>query len=135
MTITVETTIAATAQKVWACFTQPEHIMKWNFAIDTWHCPQANNTLIPGGAFSYTMAAKDGSFSFDLTGTFDEVKPNSELNYTLSDGRKVQVHFAETNGQTLVTQTFEPESMNSHELQQQGWQAILNNFKGYVERA
>lgn len=32
-----------------------------------------------------------------------------------------------------VIESFDPETENSEELQQQGWQAILNNFKKYVE--
>jgi hypothetical protein len=34
---------------------------------------------------------------------------------------------------TEVVETFEAESENSVELQQGGWQAILDNFKKYVE--
>jgi hypothetical protein len=30
---------------------------------------------------------------------------------------------------------FDPESENPVELQQQGWQAILHNFKTYVEQS
>ena len=34
---------------------------------------------------------------------------------------------------TKVVETFEAENENSVELQQGGWQAILDNFKKYVE--
>jgi len=34
---------------------------------------------------------------------------------------------------TLVTEQFEPENQNPEEMQQMGWQMILNNFKEYTE--
>jgi hypothetical protein len=39
----------------------------------------------------------------------------------------------EAAGQTEVTVTFDPETENSIELQRNGWQAILDNFKKYAE--
>ena len=35
---------------------------------------------------------------------------------------------------TIVTEKFEVEENNELEMQQAGWQAILNNFKEYCER-
>lgn len=131
--LTVTTAVNASAEKTWGHFTQPEHIMQWNNASDDWHCPAASSDLRPGGNFSYTMAAKDGSFSFDFGGVFDEVKPFQKLTYTIADGRKVEVTFLEENGSCTVTEKFEAESMNSYDLQIGGWQAILNNFKKQVE--
>lgn len=32
-----------------------------------------------------------------------------------------------------MAERFEPESVNSPELQRQGWQAILDNYKRHVE--
>jgi len=128
--IRVNVTIAASATQIWDCFTQAEHVVHWNFASEDWHCPHASNDLTEGGSFAYTMAAKDGSFSFVLKGTFDRIAPPFELDYHLEDGRTVQVRISE-NGE--VVQEFEPEHENSEELQQQGWQSILNAFKKYVE--
>ena len=34
---------------------------------------------------------------------------------------------------TKVVETFDTETENSIELQEVGWQAILDNFKGYVK--
>jgi hypothetical protein len=36
-------------------------------------------------------------------------------------------------GQVMVIESFEAETENTEELQQMGWQAILNNFKKYTE--
>jgi uncharacterized protein YndB with AHSA1/START domain len=131
--IRVETTVNREVNQVWQAFTQPEHIMNWNFASGDWHCPAAQSDFVVGGNFTYTMAAKDGSFSFDLPGTFDEIVEHTRIAYHLGDGRKVNVQFEEKDGKTSIVEEFEPESMNPHEMQQAGWQAILNNFKAYVE--
>jgi uncharacterized protein YndB with AHSA1/START domain len=126
--LTVSVHIAEPAATAWQVFTTPQHIMQWNFAADTWHCPAATNTLEVGGPFSYTMAAKDGSFAFDLQGVFTKVEPPTCLHYSLADGRKVTVDFTEEAGGTTVTQSFEPENQNPLEMQQAGWQAILQEF-------
>lgn len=131
--ITVTTSIRADVRKVWDCWTKPEHIVKWNFASDDWHCPKATNDLKASGSFSYTMASRDGKMSFDLDGVYSEVKPLSRLAYALGDGRKVTVIFEEREGQTTVTETFEPEIIHAPDMQRAGWQAILENFRNHVE--
>jgi uncharacterized protein YndB with AHSA1/START domain len=132
-TITVEAIIAADISKVWQYWTNPEHITNWNFASDDWHCPKAANNLQVGGKFVSTMAAKDGSMSFDFEGVFDEIIENKIIAYTLLDGRKVLINFVPTEQGVKVVESFEPENTHSLELQKTGWQAILNNFKAYTE--
>ena len=51
--ITVQTTISADKAKAWECWTQPEHIVNWNFASDDWCCPNAVNPLEAGEKFSW----------------------------------------------------------------------------------
>ena len=131
--ITIKTTVNSDINKVWNTWTQPKHIKKWNNASPDWHTPKAENDLKKGGRFSSRMEAKDGSFGFDFGGTYDEVVPNQKIKYTIDDGRKVEVTFEQQNDGVLVTEIFEPESQNSTDMQQQGWQAILDNFKTYVE--
>lgn len=132
--ITIETTINAPIEKVWACWTKPEHITKWNNASDDWHSPQAENDLRVGGKFITRMEAKDGSAGFDFGGTYDEVKEYELIAYTMDDNRKVKITFSQHNDEEVkVVETFDPESENSMEMQRNGWQAILNNFKKYVE--
>ncbi|MBL7774669.1 MAG: SRPBCC family protein [Saprospiraceae bacterium] len=131
--ITVEATVNASVQKVWDAWTGSEHIVKWNQASDDWHCPQAKNDLQPGGRFTFTMAAKDGSFSFDFSGTYDSVDRHRTIAYTMDDGRKAQVLFEEKGGKTHICETFDAENMHAEEMQRAGWQAILDNFKKYVE--
>lgn len=131
--ITIKASVAAERESTWKRYTEPEHITKWNFASDDWHCPSASNDLRAGGVYTARMEAKDGSFGFDFGATYDEVIPNEKLAYTIGDGRKVTVQFTEDGNETVVTITFEAENQNSVELQRNGWQAILNNFKKYTE--
>ena len=131
--IQVQVSVDATDQKVWDYFTQPEHITQWNFASPEWCCPSAENDLRIGGAFSYRMEARDGSIGFDFKGVYHEVNPLLRIKYTLEDGREVSVDLERKDGALELTEAFEPENENTHELQQAGWQAILNNFKSYVE--
>jgi len=80
------------------------------------------------------MAAKDGSFSFDFTGTYINIEEKKSIEYVMDDGRKCTVFFVDENCGTIkISETFDPETENSLELQQQGRQAILDNFKKYVE--
>lgn len=131
--ITVETTVHAPIEKVWAFWTEPEHIMQWNSAQDDWHTPRATNDLREGGKFLSRMEAKDGSAGFDFEGTYTKVIEHRQIDYTMSDGRKVSTTFDSHDGHTHITETFDAESENSPEVQRQGWQSILDNFKNYTE--
>lgn len=131
--ITVQATVNAPVKKVWESWSEPKHITKWCQASDDWHAPKAENDLRTGGKFVTTMAARDGSVSFDFGGVYSNVKPNSLIEYVMEDGRKVKITFEALGDKTKVTETFDPESENSIELQRDGWQAILNNFKKYTE--
>lgn len=131
--LTVSNTVNAPVEKVWRLWTGAEHIRQWNNASDDWHTPKAENDLRTGGNFVFTMAAKDGSFSFDFGGTYDEVIENQKIAYTIGDGRKVEVIFRGENGQTQVIETFDAENVHSLDMQRAGWQAILDNFKKYAE--
>ena len=131
--ITITTTIQAPIHKVWAAFTQPEHITEWNFADTSWECSEAINNFTVGEKFVFTMAAKDGSSSFDFSGTYTQIIPHETISYTLDDNREVTTNFEDMEGQVVVTQTFQPEDSNPIEMQKSGWQSILDNFKDYLE--
>ena len=133
MKITVEKSVAAPLEKVWSAYTTPADIKQWNAASDDWHTTSAEVDLKVGGSFKSRMEAKDGSFGFDFGGTYNEVTPNQTIAYTMDDDRKVKVSFVENGDQTKVVETFEAENQNPVEMQKNGWQAILNNFKKYVE--
>lgn len=131
--ITVETIVNAPVEKVWQYFTAPEHITKWCQASDDWHAPYAENDVRNGGKFKTTMAAKDGSFSFDFGGIYTKVQEHKTIAYTLGDDRKVHITFSSNGNETKVTETFDPEGQNPVEMQRAGWQAILDNFRKYTE--
>ncbi|ELR73446.1 hypothetical protein C900_04298 [Fulvivirga imtechensis AK7] len=131
--ITVETTIKAPVEKVWKYWTEPKHIINWCFASDDWHAPQAENDLKEKGRFSTTMAAKDGSMSFDFAGVYTQVKQHEVIKYTMDDDRKVDIQFSTNGNETKVMETFEAENTHPIEMQRGGWQAILDNFRQYVE--
>jgi len=131
--ITVQTTVLAPVDTVWQCWTMPEHITKWTYALDTWHAPYAENNLTVGGKFLTRMEAKDGSMGFEFWGIYDVIEPYRFISYTLGDERKVFITFDAKESGTIITESFEAESENSPEQQKAGWQAIMDNFKHYVE--
>ena len=134
MDITVETIIAAPIAKVWTLYNTPEHIKNWNAASDDWHTTASTVDLREGGQFSSRMEAKDGSMGFDFAGTFTKVVEHERIEYSFGD-RKATIQFTNTAAGVQLSITFEAETTYSLEQQQQGWQAILNSFKRYVEAA
>ncbi len=133
-TITVSVNINTTLEQAWQTWTQPEQITKWNFASDDWECPEASNNPVTGGTFSYRMAAKDGSEGFNFTGMYSQVIPLELIEFNIGD-RTVGVKFEViSSNETKIIETFEIEDVNSEELQRQGWQAILENYKRQAER-
>ncbi|MFD2672703.1 SRPBCC family protein [Marinicrinis sediminis] len=131
--VTIQAVIQAPVEKVWTYWTEPEHITKWNQASETWYSPKSENDLRVGGKFVTRMEAKDGSVGFDFSGIYDVVKQHEEISYTLEDGRKVDITFTIQGDETKVVEIFDADSSHSIEMQQVGWQAILDNFKRYTE--
>ena len=131
--ITIDATVSANTKKVWDYWNKPEHITKWNFAADDWHCPRAENDLRVEGKLKSRMEAKDGSFGFDFEATYNEVIDQKKVTYTIADGRKATINFESLGGKTTITIVFDAENENPVEMQKRGWQAILDNFKKYVE--
>jgi uncharacterized protein YndB with AHSA1/START domain len=130
--ITLTAIINAPVSKVWDYYTQPSHITKWNFADPSWHCPSATNDMKVGGTYLARMEAKDGSFGFDFEAIYSEINEGNNFTYVFG-GRTATVSFEDDRNQTNITVSFDPEDQNPIELQRQGWQAILNNFKAYTE--
>ena len=131
--ITIQTTVKADIENIWNRWIEPKHIQQWNSPSIDWHTPKANNDLREGGRFTFRMEAKDGSMGFDFGGTYTNVEPQKHIAYTLDDDRKVTVDFEVKKEGVLLVETFEPENQNPIAMQRDGWQAILNNFKKYVE--
>ena len=132
--ITIGTTVNADINKIWKYWNDPEHVVKWNAASVDWHTPHAENDLSVGSGFRYTMAARDGSFSFDFVGNYTMIVPNETIVYEIADGRKVRIDFSSESDKVTIVETFEAETQNPIEMQRDGWQSILDNFKTYVEQ-
>ena len=132
--INVETLVPLQVEKVWHLWTEPEHIKRWNFATPGWHTPAAENDLRKEGFFNFRMEAKDGSSGFDFSGRYEEIEPHRLIRYTLADGREVIIHFKPVDNATFIEESFDPEEQNSREMQRDGWQAILENFRKYAEQ-
>jgi uncharacterized protein YndB with AHSA1/START domain len=131
--ITIEATINAPISKVWSAWNNPEDVMNWNMASPDWHCPAGTNDLRVGGKFVYTMAARDGSMSFDFEGVYTNVIEHERIEYVLADAREISVVFSADGSATRIVETFDPENENPAEMQRSGWQSILDSFKSYVE--
>ncbi len=131
--LTVKITVESPIEKVWKLWTEPIHIVGWNSTSDDWHSPKAENDLREGGKFLSRMEAKDGSMGFDFVGMYTKVEPLRQIEYTLEDDRTVRISFLAEGDKTTITETFEAEHENTLELQQFGWQSIMNNFKKYAE--
>jgi uncharacterized protein YndB with AHSA1/START domain len=131
--ITVETSVHAPIDRVWAAWNDPRAMEQWNAASPDWHTPRASVDLREGGKFCARMQARDGSVGFDFEGTYTRVAPQRLIEYTLGDGRKVRVEFTPLANGIKVRESFDAEESHSAEQQRQGWQAILDNFARYVE--
>lgn len=131
--IKVEATVNVPAAKAWTYYTNPEHITQWNFASDDWQCPWANNDMRVGGEYSARMEAKDGSFGFEFAATYTEIEDGKKFTYIMGDGRKCTVSFLPLGNTTHIVVAFDAENQNPVEMQKDGWQAILNNYKKYAE--
>ena len=132
--ITVASTINAPIEKVWEKWNAPEAITEWCTATPEWHTPRATQDLRVGGSFTTRMEAKDGSMGFDFGGTYDAVEEHRLIAYTMGDGRRVSISFNSDGNSTHVSETFDAEDQNPVEMQRAGWQAIMDNFKAYVEK-
>lgn len=131
--ITVSILIDASLDQAWKTFTTPGSIKKWNFASDDWCCPEATIDLREGGSFNYRMESKDRKAGFYFCGTFTKIVPKKRIEYIFGDERTVSIEFRTSGDRTEVTETFDAETENSLELQKNGWQAILDNFRKQAE--
>lgn len=131
--IHIETSIAAPPERIWRCWTEPDHITCWNFASPDWCCPRVELELRVGGRYQARMEARDGSFGFDFEAVYHVIEPCTEIGYTLSDGRRATTRFTPVGAATRVETLFDPDTEQPIDMQRDGWQAILENFRTYVE--
>ncbi len=133
MKLTVETLARADVGSAWTAYNNPDDITRWNTPDPGWHSPRSRVDLREGGSFSTRMEARDGSMGFDFEGTYTRVVPNALVEYRMSDGREAAVRFTGEPEGVRIRVDFDAEAENPVEMQQQGWQAILDSFGRYVE--
>ncbi|MFD2581078.1 SRPBCC domain-containing protein [Pedobacter vanadiisoli] len=119
---------------VWEIWNEPQHIMKWNAPSDEWINKKIENNLVLGGGFLYAMARKDGTESFDFSGTYTEIIEHERIAYTLDDGRQSLITFT-GNNPVILTEIFEPVADLDFAMQQAFCQSGLNQLKAYAESA
>ncbi len=132
-TITIQTIVKTPIEKVWEYWTETKHISNWA-ASGEWEASAKSNDLRVGGTFNTRMQAKDGSAGFDFVGEYTTVVPHERIEYTMDDDRKVKVVFEKVSEGVKIVESFEAEKENSEEVQKEGWQGILDNFKKYAEK-
>lgn len=131
--ITVQALVKGPIERVWNCWVTPDDIAKWHSVSEDLYCQDVNNNFLVKGSFDYRMESKKGQPGYRLAGVYDEISVYNHINYTLLDGRKVRVRFLSSNGETEIIESIEAESNRPIEQQQKEWQAILSNFKKYIE--
>ena len=120
--------------QTWDAYGNPDDITQWNTADPSWHSPRSQVDLREDGTFNTRMEARDGSAGFDFEGTYTKVIPRELIEYRMGDGREASVRLSREAEGTCVRVDFDPESVNPAQMQQQGWQAILDSFARHVER-
>ncbi|GIW75908.1 MAG: activator of HSP90 ATPase [Phycisphaerae bacterium] len=131
-TITIEAFVPATPEQAWHAYTTAEAITQWNQASLDWHCPWAKIDLRVGGRHVARMEARDGSFGFDYSGTYEVVEAPHSVTLRLDDDRLVRTTFEPKGNGTLVRTVFDAEGTHSLEQQRKGWQAIFDSYADYI---
>ena len=110
-------------------FTEAEHIVNWNFAHESWHCPKAENNLEIGANFSIPWLLKTSRqvcFSWNVYRNYSV----SKIEYHIEDGRKVEVFFHKIDENTTeVFERFEPEMINALKCKNKDGKAFSINLK------
>ena len=130
----IEVTALTSARRstAWHAFTDPTHVVNWNFAGDDWCCPSCTNDVRVGGTWTSRMEARDGSFGFDFASTYTEVVEGEKIHLLMADGRRWEVEFSDEGTGTRITERFDPEAENPEDMQRTGWQMILDRFATYA---
>ncbi len=135
----LERTFAATPERVFDAWTNPEVLRRWWAAAVDGDTPRADVDLRVGGGYRLTMHDPGNDTEFTVMGEFTAIDPPDRIAYTWSwEGAPpvdtlVTVEFrAEGDGtRVVVTHTGLPgaESRAQHE---HGWLAVLDNLERRV---
>ena len=135
-TLVVRRRIHATPEKLFAAWTQPEHLMRWWGPQGT-SCPSAEVDLRVGGQYRIANLLPDGSVLW-IEGTFEEVEPPGLLVYSwrLSSrsgpSERVRVHFERHGDSTDITVTHERIGDKAARTEHaRGWEGCLDGLSAY----
>jgi uncharacterized protein YndB with AHSA1/START domain len=129
--LTLVRVYAAPRDLVWQAYTDPKHIVKWQFAAD-WETPFAETDVRPGGAFRIGMRPADHSEEgFVFEGKYREVVKPERLVQDVGDGRVMTTRFEEVlGGGTRLTLSLE--MALGEENERTGWSQILDNLGTHI---
>jgi uncharacterized protein YndB with AHSA1/START domain len=134
MTLRIERTFQAPAERVFEAWTSEEVLRRWFHAERGWETPEAQVDLRLGGAVRVVMRDPTEGRDIGGGGTYTEIDPPTRLAFTWTWDREnretlIELDFEESDGVTKVTLTHsglrDRESVTSHEG---GWSTCLENL-------
>lgn len=138
--ITIERTIASPITRVFDALITPSDLTQWHHAGDGWSTPYAEVDPKVGGKIKVAYADEKGSVIFDLTAVIEELVRPMRYAYRLrleeivkDDDRLVTIDLKEVEGGTHLTLEVDLETINSADLQRQGWSEHLDNLQAYLD--
>jgi len=117
---------------VWKYWNDADAIMQWNIPFDDWHCPAVHIDFREGGMFNFRMEQKNSREGFDYVGVYDEIIWMEYIEST-SGGRTCIVEFQAIDDNTIIRETFEPDTFTPLDLQQSLTDGVLLSFKKFIE--
>jgi uncharacterized protein YndB with AHSA1/START domain len=103
--LVITRTFEAPRSLVWAAFTDPKHLPRWQTGPDGFSMPVCEIDLRPGGSWRYVWRNAEGR-EFSATGVYREVDPQERIVTVTNSGGEENTStttFAEENGRTIVT--------------------------------
>ena len=117
---------------VFKAWIEPEHLVQWFRASEGWTTPFAEADARPGGKYRIGFASPDGKDDFVFEGVYNEIVEPERLVFTIGDGRRVLVTFAEFERKTKLVLRLALETTSSEEQQREGWTAGLVHLGEYL---
>lgn len=131
--ISVNITIHQSLEFVWDTWNDENQMKYWLFLSDDYEITNPKNDLRIGGGYSYLMKSKEGGFDFEYKATYKQIELKKFIAFTLSDSRRVEVAFFEVEDVVHIEIRFEAVREQDLDVQLQGWQKLLFNFKNHIE--
>jgi uncharacterized protein YndB with AHSA1/START domain len=130
-TLSLTRVFDAPRELVWQAYTDPAHIVKWQFAKD-WESPFAETDVRQGGKFRIGMRPADHSEEgFVFEGTYREVVKPERIVQAIGDGRITTATFDKV-GDNKTRLTVTVEMAMDEELERAGWGQIMENLAKHV---